>query len=523
MKKQHYEQHQGKQISKEDIVCAVMEQKQNITKTIKGRDVVHRVFICPRGEYCTKVDGVNEFPAGSGFTNPHNHLISCLCGGNEIEVEDHYWNATSQFSILSPPHKGGKQSKQSKLQFGAKAKPRTEAYHILNQREKDMFAWVVMIVMEHIPISSVENVNYRSFAQPNTHFGTKTVRRVILAMTVFIEQVLAAEIASAGKLSIVHDAWSKFGEHYFALFATYKATRRSVVNGVVTDLSAPVISLLSVAPLHTPTVEINDGYLPLAEEAEVQESCEFTAEAHKNHIIHILSEYYNVDVDTKVTNQTADSASVNLALARLLGIPHVNCENHLLNNEVKIWTVTSTEETISHSARSFNPGSVIKVIHDTMASLKTNKNRAVLRHVGTDLAPTIPVQTRWGSNHNMMQKYEKMHAYIDDAHDHDDSDIVMPPTTNAFNKAVKNTASMLADINNVAVVMQTSMATVARCAEYQDVLIKLSDEGREDICSPWYRNTFGKLYIDPESIKRPNKAFVSAVKKTTNEGWLNSY
>ncbi len=48
--------------------------------------------------------------------------------------------------------------------------------------------------------------------------------------------------------SIVHDAWSKFGAHYFALFTTYMAAHESVVDGVMTAVTRPVISLLSVAP-----------------------------------------------------------------------------------------------------------------------------------------------------------------------------------------------------------------------------------------------------------------------------------
>ena len=93
-----------------------------------------------------------------------------------------------------------------------------------------MYDWIVMIVMENWPLSSVENVHYRKFAKGQSHFGIKTVRNVILAMTLSIEEKLKAEIAAAGNLSIVHDAWSKFGEHYFALFATYMATRTSIVD-----------------------------------------------------------------------------------------------------------------------------------------------------------------------------------------------------------------------------------------------------------------------------------------------------
>ena len=65
----------------------------------------------------------------------------------------------------------------------------------------------------------------------------------------------------AGKGSIVHDAWSKFGSDFFALFATYKATRDIVEDGIARTVIGPVVSLLSVAPLHTPVRETVDCQL----------------------------------------------------------------------------------------------------------------------------------------------------------------------------------------------------------------------------------------------------------------------
>ena len=86
---------------------------------------------------------------------------------------------------------------------------------------------------------------------------------------------------------------------------------------MVKEQKGPVISLLSIAPLHTQTTGLmtNDGYLPLLpEEVEMVAATEFTAQVHCDHILHILTKYYDVDMK-KVTNQTADSASVNRALA----------------------------------------------------------------------------------------------------------------------------------------------------------------------------------------------------------------
>jgi hypothetical protein len=74
----------------------------------------------------------------------------------------------------------------------------------------------------------------------------------------------------------------------------------------------------------------------------MEEATNFTARAHHEHIKDILTNYYDMDTSKWITNQTADSASVNLKLAKLMKIPHVNCENHLLNNEVKLWLANST-------------------------------------------------------------------------------------------------------------------------------------------------------------------------------------
>ena len=69
---------------------------------------------------------------------------------------------------------------------------------------------------------------------------------------------------------------------------------------------------MSVAPLHTPTREVIhfNGYLPMAEEAEMEEASEYTAQVHADHIKHILEDFYGIDVSW-ITKQTADSATSN--------------------------------------------------------------------------------------------------------------------------------------------------------------------------------------------------------------------
>lgn len=99
-----------------------------------------------------------------------------------------------------------------------------DSYHIISQKEKDLFDWVNMIVNVGWPINCVSKTIYREFHRGRSKFSQNTVREVIIAMTIQVEVILAAEMKDAGKGSIVHDAWSKFGSHFFALFATYGNT-----------------------------------------------------------------------------------------------------------------------------------------------------------------------------------------------------------------------------------------------------------------------------------------------------------
>ena len=82
-----------------------------------------------------------------------------------------------------------------------------------------------------------------------------------------------------------------------------------------------------------------------------------------------------------------------VTLSKILGIPHINCENHLLNNEVKMWLRNSTVVVVDYGARFFGARTACKVIHECIVDRKKNKHHAILCKQ-TDLAPTIGVETR---------------------------------------------------------------------------------------------------------------------------------
>ena len=129
---------------------------------------------------------------------------------------------------------------------------------IRTKKDSELFDWIEMIVMKNWEVCCVEDSLYWSKLKHDNNFSIKTVRAVIIAMTCVVEVKLAAEMKAVGKGSIVHDAWTKFGTHFFGLFSTYMASRQYLVEGSMLTIYKPIISLLSVSPLHTISCKSQD-------------------------------------------------------------------------------------------------------------------------------------------------------------------------------------------------------------------------------------------------------------------------
>jgi hypothetical protein len=113
----------------------------------------------------------------------------------------------------------------------------------------------------------------------------------------------------------------------------------------------------------------------------------------------------------------------------------------------------------------------------------------------------------------MMTKWSKIEEACDAASTKDNATIVMPPNTFHFRRATRNTTKMLEDINSVTVKLQERALPLHKCWDLQDLLIDTAQTGRADPIGSWRNNTIGTMYIDPESNKQPNKAFVNATIK----------
>lgn len=492
-------------------------------------DVKRQVRLCPKGKLCNckvqnypqekLVKGEITFTDSTGFTNPYGHVLSCCFAGSERQLLDAYW--MRQVMVTSKKAQGIGSFLTRPLEESAKDKMKRTP--LINKKDEELFSWVEMIVMENFALSTVEKPLYRKNLKHQHRFSIKTVRDVILAMTAGVEKILAAEMQQAGRGSIVHDGWTKRGVHYLGLFATYQATRLVHADGMMTKVTAPVISLLSVSPLHDNSA-IDDSDEEDEEHdidgndddsrTDVQEAVEFTAQVHKNHIVDVLKHFYGIkNPKDWITNQTADSASVNVKLAQLLGIPHINCINHLLNNEVKNWfgDLDGDTATFANQMR-FTPATVCSLVNKTMKDLSTNKSRALLL-AETGLVPTFHNSTRWSSYAAEMQKWVQIEEHAEAVAANPMSNVTLPPTSIYFKRAAKNTKLILDDINAVVVRLQTRLLTLSEGRELIDELIDESETKSTVPGSHWYRNPLTKEYIASDSRKISDKDFVNAVSK----------
>ena len=141
--------------------------------------------------------------------------------------------------------------------------------------------------------------------------------------------------------------------------------------------------------------------------------------------------------------QVTDSCSTNLKAAKLLGIPHIPCHNHLLHNEVNAWV--NKHESVKNTVSS---------VENTMKKLRgSNKNMAILRKT-CNLTPEVRNKTRWTGWGRMMGKYNRMRGDMLTAHDSEESNFQMNKSVQFKRKAEKVNGTFR-DINVVAVTLQT--------------------------------------------------------------------
>lgn len=81
-----------------------------------------------------------------------------------------------------------------------------------------MHDFVECISMKNVATSAVEDTFWREKLKHETNSSKKTMCDVMIAMVAEMEETVSMEMIEAGRVSIIYDGWSKFGEHYFGLW-----------------------------------------------------------------------------------------------------------------------------------------------------------------------------------------------------------------------------------------------------------------------------------------------------------------
>jgi hypothetical protein len=222
----------------------------------------------------------------------------------------------------------------------------------------------------------------------------------------------------------------------------------------------------------------------------------------------VFEQRYNFtkeELNNWVACQTADSCSVNLKTARMLGFPHVNCHNHLLSNEVQSMVRTTKDD-------EDGPGGICAKIHETMSKVKAStKNTNVLRKL-TKHRASINNETKWTGLATMLDKWEKMRDHLIEAADDPNSTFSVDDST-SFKISSENIRKQFVDINLATVAMQTKYYTLSHCRTDLDRLTAHTSIQHYEPGSHWYKNKLKRTYISPRSEKLTSPCFISGVVK----------
>ena len=466
------------------LLCPIVRRTEEPCTKDPKRFNKYIYFKCPMGNLCKFRHKGSEFrcPQGYGYQNGINHLLSCIGKGSHLPVIKLYEEERA--------HK--KRQSEMGEHFVTNVMP-------VSPKEEDLLSWIDMIIMKNLPLNIVEDGMFRKFAVSTNIFSIKTVRAVILAMVPLVEKMIIKEMKAAGYGALMHDGWTKFSTHYFGLFATYNIKVKQKLAGELCETTMPKQVLLAVSPLTTLVSEKKDSN-------KTTESTNFKAEVMAQFIEKTLEEYYDTDLKW-VKCETSDNAGVNTRAAKLMGIPHIPCKNHLLSSEVENMVSCSREE-----ARILGVADIIDKVHQTMSKAKGSiKNAAVLRGL-THLRPSPLNGVKWSTKATMLNKFDRIRDQLIEANEDDDCEITIDDS-NQFKVAAKKLSAMFHEINAVTLALQTRLYPLKECREDLDSLIEAAIYGHDIRNSPWYKNTLGDRYIGPQSEKLSDPAFESGVVK----------
>jgi hypothetical protein len=460
--------------SQKEIILSLMKvSNSDTTLKRKGTEVKAIEYQCPRPNCRKKI----KVAVKEGFTNPFAHLKSCY--GGETVLRKHYKDAVEG--------SGQQSSATSSIGGYLKASNATEVH-------KSLHGWIDLVVSQMLPISYVEDIQFRNFSKFSHNFSNERVKQVILELVKIVEKKLELEMKGAGCGAIMHDGWTLSGVHYVGLFASYNRKIKVFKNGKGSIEHETTISLIACAPMAAIS-ETNDS----DDEEPTNDAANFNAKVHAQYFIKMF-QYYNLNVKQWAKCSTADNTTTNVKTAKELGIPHVGCNSHKLNLDMNDWMEAPALKNI------------IESVADTMKEAKNSlKNASLLRRL-TSLKPVLFNKTRWSGKFNMLSRFVRVRVQLVTVAEDENSNLTVRADIMFYRKTVRVTL-VLEKFNEVTIFMQTRLITLSMCRRSLDHLIDRATAGRTREGNVFYRNGFIPKRTQPRGTLTPYPDFESGVVK----------
>ena len=226
-----------------------------------------------------------------------------------------------------------------------------------------------------------------------------------------------------------------------------------------------------------------------------------------NFLNQTLKDYGYDEAKNFATCQVADSASSNIRAAMLMGIPHLDCNNHTLNLEVK--KMIKEDKPLNK---------MIESIHELMISIKRSLKKSALLRQFTHLHPTIENKTRWTSIYSMMNKSMRIFDVVrelasDDSNTIIENDVV---TQVSFKRRAQKKTALMFEINQACLHLQKNLCNRAQGRAILNYIIGNAREFKDDPLSPFYRNKLGTRYIALGNHLSSSPTFESGLIKIQN-------
>lgn len=297
----------------------------------------------------------------------------------------------------------------------------------LSDYYKAMFAYLRLIALKGLPVSIVEEAEFRSESRYCQEICQKTMTRVILKQVELVEHLMSSGMRDT-RCAIICDGWSANNMHFTAIIASYCSTAKCRKGFLSRTVSTPSLSLLIISPMSNANEE-HDAITS-------SETTAFNAEAYVNFFRETF-EIYGIRFEYWCVALIGDNVSSNKKMSSITGISHVDCASHWLNLEVK--TMLESHSDLRHT---------IVSVHDTMKAVKTKmKSAYVLRNL-TELRPVLHNDTRWSGKVALLRCFSKIRDKLVEASEHHDAECTVNASVTFLRKSQKYEA-MFSEIDIV--------------------------------------------------------------------------